>query len=133
MTCVERHHKDPHRFLTGSKDSTIGIWRFDETKDFIVEYESGIEPYQFNQSAFLRLGKVTAAKWYDENSVIVALTDGSVQLKDVSVNKKDKCLEVYKTDCSINDMVIWISKQGLRVIVAEDSGKVKIFDPANTS
>ena len=63
----------------------------------------------------------------------MALTDGSVQIKDISVNKKDKCYQVYKTDSAINDMVLWISKQGLRVIVAEDSGKVKVFDPSNTT
>lgn len=132
VVCVQKHHKDASRFLTASKDSSLSIWKFSSDKKHQVDFVTGIEYFQFIQTSFIRMGRITQAKWLDDNSVVVALSDGSIQVKDLSANKKDKCQQIFKTDSSINDMIVWISKTGLRIIVAEDSGRVRLLDPSSS-
>lgn len=58
----------------------------------------------------------------------MALTNGSVQLKDLRTNAKDKCMLVAQTDSAIWDMQLWKAAEGVKLVTAEDSGKVNVID-----
>ena len=63
----------------------------------------------------------------------MALTDGSVQTKDLRVEKVQKSVVIATTDSAIWDMTLWKSSTGINPIIASDSGKVELIDIRNNA
>jgi hypothetical protein len=62
------------------------------------------------------------------------LTDGTVQFKDLRTSKTDKCVMLIpKLDCAVWDLALFNSSTGPQVVIAEDSGIVRLIDPRNAS
>ncbi|CDW76332.1 UNKNOWN [Stylonychia lemnae] len=128
---IEKNYKNHFRFATAGKDSSVCFWKFTE-KDEPVTYESCIEKYQFNQGSTTKIGSVTALKWLEENVVVVSLNDGTLQTWDVREKPDTKCSLLYRGDCAIWDLALWITQSATNILIAEDSGKVNLIDPRQT-
>ena len=64
----------------------------------------------------------------------MGLTDGTLQVKDIRTKTEEKpTLLAPRTDSSILDIELWKASSGVKVVVAEDSGKVKLYDPRNNA
>lgn len=129
MTAIEKNFKNPSRFASAGKDSSVCFWHFSE-KDEPVVFESAIERNQFSQGSS-HIGSVTGLKWLEENVVVVALSDGTLQTKDIREKPTDNCNLLHRTDNAIWDLALNVQASGNQIIIAEDSGKVKSIDPRN--
>ena len=78
---IEKNYKNPLRFVTAGKDSSVCFWHFSENNEPVV-YDSCIEKYQFTQGSSSHTGNITSLKWLEEDVVVMALTDGTLQTKD---------------------------------------------------
>lgn len=73
-------------------------------------------------------------KWLEEDVVVMSLSDGTLQVKDIRENDTANCGLLHRTDCAIWDVALNVqSATGNQIIIAEDSGKVKCIDPRNGS
>ena len=103
VTCVEKNFKDNCLFATASKDSSVCLWKFTEGKDK-VEFLSDVGPDQFKHGSNLHTGGITATKWYEENVLVMSLSNGTVQLKDIREKESHKCMLLAQSDSAIWDM-----------------------------
>lgn len=133
VTKVEKNPIDSSIFLSSGKDSQVNVWRFADSAS-PLEFHYDISKSQLKQDGLVKAGAVTAAKWLDEQVIIMTLSDGTVQWKDIRTKKTDKAgLLIPRTDCAIWDLALWQSSVGLNPIIAEDSGKIRMIDPRNNN
>eukprot|EP00347_Sterkiella_histriomuscorum_P001352 403372362 len=130
VTAIEKNFKNPLRFASAGRDSSVCFWHFSENDEPVV-FESAIEKNQFAQESTFRIGSVTGLKWLEEEVVVVALNDGTLQTKDLREDSNKNCNVLHQTDCAIWDMALLVQSSGNQIIIAEDSGKVKSIDPRN--
>ena len=66
--------------------------------------------------------------------IVMGLTDGTLQMKDLRTKQEEKpSLLTKRADSAIFDVGLWIASSGVKVIVAEDSGCVRMIDPRNNA
>ena len=62
----------------------------------------------------------------------MVLTDGTTQMKDLREKSENKCgIVMPRSDCAIWDLQVFNNGGATQVIIAEDSGKVKLGDIRN--
>lgn len=60
------------------------------------------------------MGGVQKAKWLDELVIVMGLTDGTVQMKDIRTKKEEKASEmITRRDAAICDIGLWKTEQGV--------------------
>ena len=121
--------------MTAGRDSVLNVWKFNdegnESGD-MIEYHYDITSSQLKHKGILETGSISRAKWLEENIVVLALSDGSVQFKDLRIPKTEKAVEMtQRRDCALWDLALWKGAEGINVVCAEDSGKVIQIDPRN--
>jgi hypothetical protein len=86
VTALEKNFKDPTVFASGGKDGRTMIWQLagiqgHDDVELVTEISTGAL-HRLNGSS-LNLGTITSLKWYDENTVALSLTNGTLQLNDI--------------------------------------------------
>lgn len=86
VTALEKNFKEPTVFATGGKDGRAMIWQLagiqgHDDVELVTEISAGAL-HRLNGSS-LNLGTITSVKWYDENTVALSLTNGTLQLNDI--------------------------------------------------
>ncbi len=79
VTSIEKNFKVPSIFASGGKDSNVFLWNLESESDeveFITEINK-TKLYKPGGSS-LNSGYVTSLKWYDENTLALALTNGTL-------------------------------------------------------
>lgn len=80
----------------------------------------------------MQTGAINKAKWLEEEVVVMALNDGTVQFKDLRAKKEESAgLLIPKVGSAVLDLALWKHSSGVKVIIAEDSGKIRLIDPKN--
>jgi hypothetical protein len=143
VTCLEKNFKDNTIFASGGRDAKVFVWRLAGTQghddvEFVTEIgKSSI--YRANGSS-LNLGHYTSLKWFDENTLAMSLTNGTLQMNDIrikqgegdtSICKESQLAYKVKDGGAIWDTALWRGASGVMIVCAEDSGKVTLVDPRN--
>ena len=137
VTAIEKNFKEPSLFASGGKDSKVFIWNL-EGQNNEVEFITEIGKAQLFKpgGSVLNQGYVTALRWYDENTLTLSLTNGTLQFNDIRIKqgKGDEtlcsaCSLVAKVEGPIWDTALWRNQAGVNIICAEDSGRVTLVDP----
>jgi WD40 repeat protein len=137
VTAIEKNFKEPSLFASGGKDSKVFIWNL-EGQNNEVEFITEIGKAQLFKpgGSVLNQGYVTALRWYDENTLTLSLTNGTLQFNDIRIKqgKGDEtlcsaCSLVAKVEGPIWDTALWRNQAGVNIIFAEDSGRVTLVDP----
>ena len=79
VTSIEKNFKEPSIFATGGKDSNVFLWNLEgesEEVEFVTEINKS-KLYKPGGSS-LNQGYVTSLKWYNENVLALALTNGTL-------------------------------------------------------
>ena len=139
VTAIEKNYKDQSLFATAGRDSFVFIWRLagDQGKDD-VEFITEIGKDQLNKNggSSLDLGYVTSMKWYDENVLAMSLSNGTIQMNDIRIKQGQGADSICspnnltsKTVGAIWDTALWRESSGVKIISAEDSGRITLTDP----
>jgi WD40 repeat protein len=81
VTAIEKNFKDNKVFATAGRDQKVFIWELPgEQGKEEVEFITEIGKQQFFKpgGSSLNLGHVTSLKWYDENTLALSLTNGTL-------------------------------------------------------
>ena len=78
VTAIEKNFKNTSIFASAGKDSKVFIWDLagEEQVEFIGEI--GKQQLYKPGGSSLNMGYVTSLKWYDENTLALSLTNGTI-------------------------------------------------------
>lgn len=98
--------------------------------------EIGKQQWYKHGESSLNQGYVTSMKWYDENTLALSLSNGTLQMNDLRMKQGtgDQCVcspcsLATKVDGAIWDTALWRGSAGVLIVSAEDSGRITLFDP----
>lgn len=144
VTCIEKNFKDNSMFATGGRDAKVFVWKLGGNQghddvEFVTEIGKS-SLFRVNGSG-LNLGYYTSLKWFDENTLALSLSNGTLQMNDIRIKqgegdtsmcKESQLSYKIKDGGAIWDTALWKDASGVKVICAEDSGKITLIDPRNT-
>lgn len=142
VVAIEKNFKDNSIFATAGKDQKVFIWKLagEQGKDD-AELVTEIGKQQFHKvgGSTLNLGYVTSLKWYDENVLALAFSNGTLQLNDIRIKQgtgesTSACSLLWNSEGGpIWDIDLWRDQSGVKIVTAEDSGNVSLIDPRMAS